>query len=318
MAESTAQSVRPRRALQPLDITLRHGKRYQRARVAFLTFSVSLTFVLPLWHLRAAVMDGAGPPLTSPAVGLARLLPAPPAWWGAPTSLRLWAVELIDPALALGVGLTRGFSFSWLWAALPGLLLVATLGRFFCGWACPYLPILAASNAARWFLGRFGVPTADLKVPRRTAFVVLVGALFATAFTGAQVVPLLYPPALLGRAGFGFVFFGALSAGLALVVGAFVFDTFVSRAGFCRALCPGGAAFSVVGALSPLRVVREVPKCTDCTVCDVVCNLGQRPMTDKLDGGCERCGKCIASCPTQALSLRLAKPSALRGALEKP
>lgn len=316
MAEATPQ--RPRRALQPLDITLRHGKRYQLARRLFLTFSVSLTFLLPLWHLRSALLEGAGPPLESPYVGLARLLPAPPPWWGAPTSLRLWAMELIDPSLALGVGLTRGFSWGWLWAALPGLLLVAALGRFFCGWACPYLPILAASNAARWFLTRWGVPVADLPVHRRTAYVVLVAGLLGTAFTGAQVIPLVYPPALLGRAFFGVVFFGGLSAGLVVVAGAFLFDTFVSRAGFCRALCPGGAAFALVGALSPVRVVRDVPKCTDCTVCDVVCNLGQKPMTDKLDGGCERCGKCIASCPTQALSLKLAKPSALRGAEEKP
>jgi ferredoxin len=33
----------------------------------------------------------------------------------------------------------------------------------------------------------------------------------------------------------------------------------------------------------------------------VVCNLGQSPMTGRIDEGCERCGKCVASCPTDAL-----------------
>ena len=37
-----------------------------------------------------------------------------------------------------------------------------------------------------------------------------------------------------------------------------------------------------------------------------------------VDGGCERCGKCIASCPTQALSWKLGTPSAFRKPEEKP
>ena len=45
-------------------------------------------------------------------------------------------------------------------------------------------------------------------------------------------------------------------------------------------------------------------------LCDVVCNLGQRPMTDQLDSGCERCGKCIAACPTDALKLAFRFPGA--------
>jgi ferredoxin-type protein NapH len=243
---------------------------------------------------------------------------AAPPFVGAPTSIALWGVELVDPLLAFGVALSRGVSWGWVWTVLPGALLVLLLGRFFCGWACPYLPILAASNAARWFLVRLGVPVRDVKVPRVTASVLLVGVLLLPALAGVQVFPLVYPPMLISREVFRAVFYGSLGAGALVVGGAFLFDTFVSRAGFCRALCPGGAMFSIVGATSPLYVRREVPKCTDCTVCDVVCNLGQSPMTDKLDGGCERCGKCIASCPTKALSWGLGKPAMLRRDGERP
>jgi ferredoxin len=41
-------------------------------------------------------------------------------------------------------------------------------------------------------------------------------------------------------------------------------------------------------------------------------------MTDRLDTGCERCGKCIAACPTKALSFKVAAPDLFRRAEEKP
>lgn len=298
---------------------MRYGVRYQLVRKVFLACSLLLTFGLPLLHLGVLLDEGAGLAHNSRWARLASALPIIrlPVL-GAPTSIALFGVELVDPLEWLGVALARGVSSSMVWTLLPGLLLVAFSGRFFCGWACPYLPFLASSNAARWFLGRLGVPVKDVQIPRVTARVALVGVLMGSALLGTQLVPLLYPPAIIGREVFRSLFFGSLGAGACVVFGAFLFDTFVSRAGFCRSLCPGGAMFSTLGALSPLRVSRDISKCTDCTICDVVCNLGQRPMTDKIDGGCERCGKCIASCPTKALAWKVGAPSAFRSMEEKP
>lgn len=302
-----------KRPLQPLDLTLRHGRGYQRLRRAFLGFSVALTFVLPLWHLHALDVEGGGRAADTRWAKVAALLPdTPPPLSGAPTSLWVGVFELVDPLESLGVALFQGVSWRWLWMVLPGVLLIVLLGRFFCGWACPYLPILAAANAARWLLTRLGVPLADVKLPRSSSRVVMVGLLVLTALAGTQLVPLVYPPAILGREVFRAVFYGSLGAGVLVVAGAFLFDTFVSRAGFCRSLCPGGAMFSVLSNLSPIHVHNERSKCTDCTVCDVVCNLGQSPMTAQLDAGCERCGQCIAACPTKALSFRIGAPPLLR------
>ncbi|MDP2275834.1 MAG: 4Fe-4S binding protein [Archangium sp.] len=278
-----------RRTLQPFDFTLRHHLAYQRGRQLFLGFSLLLTFGLPLWRLHTLEANDA-------------------ALLGAPTSIRVGFFELVDPLEGLATALMRGVSWNLVWTLLPGVLLVGLLGRFFCGWACPYLPVLAASNAARWLLSRLGLPTADVKLPRVTSRVVLVGVLVVGSVLGVQVVPLVYPPAVIGREAFRVVFYGSLGAGAFVVLAAFLFDTFVSRAGFCRSLCPGGAMFSTLGAASPLKVHNDRSKCTDCTVCDVVCNLGQSPMQNKLDSGCERCGKCIASCPTKALSWMLQVP----------
>lgn len=277
-----SQSLRVvKRALQLHDITLRFGKRYQWVRRAFLAFSCSLTLLLPLWHAWAL---------------------EPPPFSGAPTSVWVGFFDLVDPLEALATALFRGVTWKLVLTVLPGVALVLVLGRFFCGWACPYLPVLAAANAARFVFARLGLPVADVKLPRVTSRVVLVGVLLVGSLLGVQLVPLVYPPAVIGREVFRFVFYGSLGAGALLVLAAFLFDTFVSRAGFCRSLCPGGAMFSVLGSASPLKVVNDRDKCTDCTVCDVVCNLGQSPMNNVLDGGCERCGRCIASCPAKSLS----------------
>jgi len=301
-----------RARLQPLDVVLRGARRYQALRRTSLGLSLALLVGLPMWHLRAVAtasggLSGGGRwALLAAELGLPQH--APPVQ-GAPGSIDLLGLELLDPLLALGVALARGLSLSLLLVALPALVLVVVLGRFFCGWVCPYVPLLAASNALRWLLGRAGVRLPNLAFPRQTSLVVLVAVLGATALLGTQVAPLFYPPVVIGREAWRAVFFGGLGAGALVIGAAFAFDTTVSRAGFCRSLCPGGALFALLGSASPVRVVRTAALCTDCTVCDLVCNLGQRPMTDRLDAGCERCGKCVSACPTGALTLRLRRPS---------
>jgi ferredoxin-type protein NapH len=224
---------------------------------------------------------------------------------GAPWTVSLWGLEIYDPLASASLLIAHGASLKLLWGALPALALILLLGRFYCGWICPYVPLVAVSNSARWVLTRLGIPLLDLRIPRGVGLAVLAGCLAVGGLLGTQVAPLLYPPTLVSRAVFHAVYFGGLGAVGALVFVAVGFDTFVSRAGVCRSLCPGGALFSLLSKLSPVRISRHAPDCTDCTVCDVVCNLGQRPMTDQLDSGCERCGKCVSACPTGALSVKL-------------
>jgi ferredoxin-type protein NapH len=313
LVSAAAASARAR--LQPLDVVLRRARWYQWLRRASLTLSLFLVVGLPLWQLRPVVAANGGLAAGgawSWLVAALGLPAAPPPMVGAPAAVSLFGLELVDPLLVLGVALARGVCGSLLLVALPALVLVAVLGRFFCGWVCPYVPLLAASNALRWLLGRCGLKLPDVRLPRRTSLLVLVVVLGATTVLGTQVAPLIYPPCLIGREAFRAIFFGSFGAGALVVGAAFAFDSFVSRAGFCRSLCPGGALFGLLSTASPVRVRRNVSKCTNCTICDVVCNLAQRPMSDQLDAGCERCGKCISACPTGALALGLARPGVSR------
>ncbi len=310
-------SPRSVRRPQPADLRFRRSLGWQRLRWASLALSWLTLVGLPLLHLAAAHLASAG--RTGGALGeaLASALgpalpllagtgagPAPLA--GSPGAIVILGLELVDPLASVSVLLAAGSVP--LVAALPALLLVIPLGRFFCGWVCPYVTLLAVSNGLRSLLAKLGLPPKDLALPRRTAFVVLAALLAATAIAGAPVALAVYPPALVGREVFHGLFLGGVGGGAAVLLAIFLFDTFVSRAGFCRTLCPGGALYTALAVRSPLRIVRTPEACTDCTACDVVCNLGQLPMTDRLDAGCERCGKCVSVCPTGALELKVVRP----------
>src|ERR1035437_6919671 len=98
-----------RRVLEPFDITLRHSKRYQWIRRLFLGFSVFITVGLPLWHLHALDVEGAGLAGDSRWASIARFLPStPPPFLGAPSSVWVGFFELVDPLEALAAALFRG------------------------------------------------------------------------------------------------------------------------------------------------------------------------------------------------------------------
>jgi ferredoxin-type protein NapH len=286
---------------------------YQVLRRSCLALSCAALLIVPAWHLAHLASGTSTPDGEGRWAGLADtagLTPYPPPVLGTPWSFRISNVECLDPLAGVSLLIARGGGASILIAMLPWVVLVALLGRFFCGWLCPYVPILAAANGLRGFLGRVEVRLPEVRLGRSTPFVVLASVLLLTALGGAVIAPLFYPPAILGRQLFRAVYFGGIGAGLTVVVLAFLLDTFVSPGGFCTSLCPGGALFRVIGVFSPVRVQRDRAACERCGSCDVVCRLAQSPMTDRLDSGCERCGKCVAVCPEGALRLTVGKPLA--------
>ena len=285
--------------------------RYQLLRRTCLTMTVGALLVVPAWHLGNMETEGAGLAGGGPWARLADelgLSTSTPRMLGVLWSAEIFGVELLDPLAGVSLLATGQLGSGILLALLPTLLLVAVLGRFFCGWLCPYVPILAASNAIRGLLAKLGLILPNAQLDRGTPFVVLACVLLLTAIGGALTAALVYPPAIIGRQLVRAVYFGGIGAGALAILLAFAFDTFVARAGFCRYLCPGGTLFRIIGVGSPVRVRRDASACERCGECDLACNLGQSPATDRLDSGCERCGKCVAACPNDALQMAIGRP----------
>ncbi len=214
--------------MQAADIHLRHGRAYQRARRTTLALSVLFTLVVPVWHLRSLSVEGAGMAGGVPWATLGewlRLPMSPPPIVGAPWTIAVFGIEFLDPLAGLGLFAARVIDLRIVLGLIPTVVLIAILGRFFCGWMCPYLPLLAASNAVRSLVAKLGARPLDLRLPRRLNFASLLIAILAAGILGTHLVPLLYPPSIVGRELFRAVFQGALGAGSALLLLFFAFDT---------------------------------------------------------------------------------------------
>jgi len=287
-----------------------------RVRRLSLAVSFALAVAAPLWHLSRDAREASGVGADGRWARVAKALPAPssPPVVGAPWSVELFGIEFLDPLAAAGVAVARRFDPRALFGLGVVLALVVALGRFFCGWICPYVPILAVTRSARGLLRRLGWKPRDRRIPTGAGRGVLLAVLAASAVGGTQLVPLVYPPAIIGREMFRAIFFGGLGASALVVAAAFLLDTFVSPSLFCRSLCPGGALLSLLSPLSVVRLRRDAAQCDDCRICDLICELGQKPMTDQVGSGCERCGKCVASCPTGALAFSFGAPGKTRPA----
>lgn len=307
MARVSVREVMAR--LPTADVRLRRWRPWQWARRITLAASLALTWLTPVWN-RASAAASLEHPL---GTAWGALLPGAgpgahtPAYLGAPWTVNVLGLEFMDPLAALSLVAAAPASPSVLTAVapsvLPTLLLVLLLGRFFCGWLCPYVPVVALTNAVRALLQKAGFQPWDLRVPPGTSSLVLLGLLSATALGGMHLAPLIYPPAAMMRLAWRAVLGGGLGAGAWLLGAAALLDVAVVRAGFCRHVCPGGALFRWLGRASAVRVQQNMARCTGCTVCNVACNMGQSPMTGGADAGCDRCGRCVSSCPTGALTM---------------
>jgi ferredoxin-type protein NapH len=159
------------------------------------------------------------------------------------------------------------------------------------------------TDAAAWLRRRLRISSGRAPSPALRQWLA-IAVLAACALSGVAVWEWVNPVSLTQRA---LIFGGGVAfAGVAAV---FVFDLLVAPRGWCGHLCPMGAAYSVIGAKSLLRVsAAHSSRCDDCAACYAVCPEPQViPAALKAKDGsgpvitdrqCTNCARCIDVCPT--------------------
>jgi len=215
----------------------------------------------------------------------------------------LFGVKLSDPLSVVGqIAAGKKLYLPFLITALIPIVLTVLLGRFFCGWVCPATFIYELNdNLAAW-LRKAGLPVSRHKLDRRVKYLVLVAGVVVSAVSGAVAFAAVYPPAIIGREIYYAIAVGGFGAGMVFFLLTLAFDLMVTRRGFCRYICPGGALYSLLGRFRVLRIKRIVSQCNDCAKCNVVCQFGLDPLHDDFGQECNNCTACIAVCPTDALA----------------
>ncbi len=189
----------------------------------------------------------------------------------------------------------------------------SVLGRFICGWLCPFGLIQDLLYKIPVFRKRKRLPFHRiLKYGKYVVLITLVciGSMFLfdgfakiPAFckylcpsgTLLGAVPLLAANDLL-RGQIGGLFWwkaGVLSFIMLLSVKVY--------RPFCQYLCPLGAIYGWFNRFSLVQIRWEKERCLSCGACEKACPVALSVTEISRSPECIRCGKCVSSCPEKCL-----------------
>lgn len=191
----------------------------------------------------------------------------------------------------------------------------AIIGRFVCGWLCPFgliqdlLHKIPFPKKIKTFQGE--------KLLRKLKYVILV------------VFVILMPMFVVDLLGQGAPYFcklicpvGTLEGGvplvlvnkalrgtigwlytwkMAILIVTILLSIIIYRP-FCKYICPLGAIYSVFNPISVFRYRVEKERCIGCGKCASACEMECDPVKNANSLECIRCGKCKQVCPVDAIS----------------
>jgi polyferredoxin len=224
-------------------------------------------------------------------------------WRGWPVN---WFLQL-DPLVALGTALTTRTLYAGLaWAGLT-IALTIVLGRFFCGWVCPF----GSLHQLVGWLGRRTLKFAQrlsmnqYRPAARIKYYILFGMLGAAVLGAGSLqtgwldpIPLIHRSvnlALLPLAdGAGRHYEGAWLIG-AVFLTAVLLNLVVPRF-YCRFVCPLGALFGLLTRWTLWRVGKVTGECTGCELCQNDCEGACEPFEKIRSAECLLCMNCLHAC----------------------
>lgn len=187
------------------------------------------------------------------------------------------------------------------------------MGRFVCGWLCPFGLVQDLLHKIPIFRKRKNLPFHRiLKYGKYVVliFLVLIGSMFlfggfakVPAFckylcpsgTLFGAVPLLAADGTLWKQ-IGWLFSWKMGI-LILIV---ILSVKVYRP-FCQYLCPLGAIYGWFNRFCLVRINWEKEKCVSCKLCEKACPVSISVQEISHSPECIRCGRCVESCPNKCL-----------------
>ena len=192
------------------------------------------------------------------------------------------------------------------------------LGRFVCGFLCPFgliqdllfkIPFvkkirrLPGEKGLRWlrfvFLGifvillpLFVIDITGLGEPWFCKWICPVGTLEG----GIPLV--LLNNAMRGAAGFLFRW-------KLVILAVTLLSSIIIYRPFCRYVCPLGAVYGLFNKISLYRIKIDSKKCTGCTACQKTCKLDIPVWKNPDSMDCIRCGECKTACPHKAITMKI-------------
>ena len=210
---------------------------------------------------------------------------------------------------ACPIGALAGFSSLHVMPyALIGMLLVVggLVGATICGWVCPFG--LAQDVAAKVTRPKFNLPV----WASYFRYVVLIGAVLAIPYFFGEANPFficrICPAGAVEAAGPNVVQQAMAAQKIVwpntlklTILGVLVIALFLTRRPWCKVLCPLGAIFGLFNRFSVFSMRLDKDKCTDCKLCQKLCEYGIDPHEKPNDPACVRCLECT-DCTPKALA----------------
>ena len=235
--------------------------------------------------------------------------PADVFFYGSLSSSSIFGINLLDPfAFLQYVVASKSLALDALVAVLPVLVFYGLIrGRVFCGWTCPVNLLLEIID---WIRSKLNIKVEERVLPRHAKVYVAGGVLVLSLVLSFPVFEALSPISFINKG----LIFGSLVGGITLLAVILV-ELFWGHRVWCRALCPLGGFYEVVGKVGLVNVAIDNETCIGCNKCKKVClcdpEILDAPVAGEdaivRAGDCMLCGKCIEACPVDALSIKLGR-----------
>lgn len=192
----------------------------------------------------------------------------------------------------------------------------ALIGRFVCGWLCPFGLVQDLLHKIPFFKKITGFRgerfLRGLKYVILLVFVILLPLFLlddygmSTPWFCKYICPsgMLFggiPLAAINQsvresAGWLFAYKG-------LILAVTVLLSIIIYRPFCKYICPLGAIYGLFNKVSVLRIRNDKEKCIGCGKCEKVCKMNVNVLDTPDSAECIRCGLCVRSCPAKSLSM---------------